>query len=521
LALANRMLKAGCLFWTSRALSAGATSAGAPAHPRLNSDISMPSGTIMSGTMSRSFGRRWLTRFFLALIAVLTVVVAPLAFVIYPTLKSYPETDFPPAKSQAEKNLQDLAHLRRLPEVERSFTDETRGVFMQALDAMERHAAELDRAAFAMGMAKAVASADNGHTNVLGLAGDYGFNAVPFRLGRFADGLFVITAAADHRDLLGAQLLAVNERPTEEIVDELRVYVGGPSNLAAEFSPNFLVSPELLHAAGHAESPDKSEFQVRYKDGTIGTVAFPALSPAHAQLEENFWPKRNLSPLLQENRDWLHVLEGVALPPYLSRPDDNYWHSYPTENVLYVQLNRMGDKGPVSIADYLSGLLDEAKQRNVRNAIVDLRFNRGGDYLLAADFSRRLPVVLPSDGKLVILTSANTFSAAISTAARLKYFAGSRGVLIGEAMGDRGHFWGEGGKTLLPNSKIAVRYTTAYHDWENGCDLSQIRTCFFLNYFYGVPAGSLVPNVAISPTFADYAGGNDPVMAEALRLLGK
>ena len=475
----------------------------------------------MTGLLSKFFGRRWVKRVLIAFAAVLIVVVAPVAFVIYPTLKAYPDTDFPPANSQAEKNLQDLAHLRRLPEVERSLTSETRGAFLQALDAMEQHAADYDKAALAMGMAKAVASADNGHTNVLGLAGDYGFNAVPFRLGRFADGLFVVIAAADHRDLLGAQILAVNGRPTEEIVDELRPYVGGPSNLAEEFSPNFLISPELLHAAGYAESPDKSEFQIRHKDGTVDTVAFAALPPAHAQLNENIWPKRNLSPLVQENGGWLHVLEGVTLPPYLSRPDDNYWHNYPTEDVLYVQLNRMGDKGPVSLADYLSGLVDEAKQRNVHNAIVDLRFNRGGDYLLAADFSRQLPAVLPSDGKLIVLTSANTFSAAISTAARLKYLAGSRGVLIGEAMGDRGRFWGEGGRTLVPNSKIAVRYTTAYHDWENGCDLSQIRTCFFLNYFYGVPAGSLVPATMISPTFSDYAVGNDPAMAEALRLLSE
>lgn len=89
-----------------------------------------------------------------------------------------------------------------------------------------------------------------------------------------------------------------------------------------------------------------------------------------------------------------------------------------------------------------------------------------------------------------MLTSANTFSAAISTAARLKYFGGTQTILIGEPMGDRLQFWGEGGRTVLPNSQITIRYTTAYHDWEHGCSLSQLRTCFLLNYFYDVPAGS-------------------------------
>ena len=113
--------------------------------------------------------------------ALLIVVSALLAFIIYPTLKPYPETSFPPAGSPAEKNLQDLAYLRRLPDVERSFTKETRAAFLQALGEMEQRAPDRDKAAMAMGVAKAVAIADNGHTNVLGLAGDYGFNTVPFR----------------------------------------------------------------------------------------------------------------------------------------------------------------------------------------------------------------------------------------------------------------------------------------------------------------------------------------------------
>ena len=86
-------------------------------------------------------------------------------------------------------------------------------------------------------------------------------------------------------------------------------------------------------------------------------------------------------------------------------------------------------------------------------------------------------------------------------------------------MGDRSQFWGEGGLTLLPNSKLAVRYTTAFHDWEHGCSLTQVTTCFLLNYVYGVPAGDLRPSVTIVPSFADYAAGKDAVMAEVMRQL--
>ena len=52
----------------------------------------------------------------------------------------------PLAASPAEKNLRDLAYLRLLPQVERSFTDQTRAAFEAALDKLVARAPELDRA---------------------------------------------------------------------------------------------------------------------------------------------------------------------------------------------------------------------------------------------------------------------------------------------------------------------------------------------------------------------------------------
>ncbi|AZO80911.1 hypothetical protein B5U98_04755 [Bosea sp. Tri-39] len=453
--------------------------------------------------------------------ALLVLIAAPLAVILYPTLKSYPKASVSVAASPRDRNLQDLAHLRRLPEVERSFTAENRAAFERAVAAIEPRAGGLDRAGLAMAAAMAVALADNGHTNVLGLAGDYGFNAVPIRLGWFADGLFVIAADEERRALLGGQVLGVNGRAIAALVEALRSYVGGPANLSREFVPNFLISPALLHAASLGETADGGAFEIRLAEGSAVSVDLAAEAAKHPPLAAQLWPKRNLSPAAEAARPvrWRHVLDGVALPAYLSRPDTNYWHDYPAADLLYLQINRVADQAPIGASRYLSDILDEAAKKPIRNAIVDLRLNRGGDYTLTADFARRLPQLLPTNGKLFILTSANTFSAAISTAAMLKHFAGTRAVLVGEPVGDRSQFWGEGGLTLLPNAKIAIRYTTAFHDWEHGCGLSQITTCFLLNYLYGVPAGSLQPAVTSAPNFADYAAGKDPVMVEVMRQL--
>ncbi|MDH4986063.1 hypothetical protein QEZ47_11045 [Aminobacter anthyllidis] len=463
---------------------------------------------------------RWLKRVAYVMAAFLIVVVMPLAFIMYPVFKPYPDASPETGDSLAEKNAQDLSHLRNMQLIERSFKPQTSLAFGQSLDELTAKASELDRPALAMAAAKAVALAQNGHTNVLGLAGGQGFNSVPLRLGWFADGLFVVRATTEHRDLLGAQVLTANGLTPDELVAALRPYVGGTDQYARELSPNFMISPELLHAARLAAKPDESEFRLRKADGSEIERTLAVLPGKGEPVTRTVWPKRDLSPIAPDKSDagWVHVLDGVDTPRYLARPGQNSWHAYlEADEILYVQLNRLRDQEPVLISDYLTGLLAEAGKRKVKHAVVDLRFSPGGNYMLATDFSRLLPEVVP-DGRIFILTSGNTFSAAISIASRLKYYAGERAVLVGEEMGDAGQMWGEGGTTIMPNSRIAFRYTTAYHDWENGCRLSQLTTCFLPNYFYGTAAGSLQPTVPVAQTFASYAAGEDAVMSEVLRL---
>jgi hypothetical protein len=464
--------------------------------------------------------RRWLLRGTLTLAALLAIVFAGLAFLLYPVWRSYPEADFPAAATAAERNGQDLDYLRQLPEIDRSFTAETRAAFIIGLDALKARAAGLDQAQLTMEVARLAALANNGHTNVITLLDDAAFKSVPLRLGFFADGLFVVKTAGENRDLLGAQVLAVNSRESEAVIASLGPFIGGPTTLLRAHAPRLIVSPELLRAASLGDSPDRADFRFRLADGseierTLTAVAYEK-SKAGA-----YWPIRDLSPVPpdKDNADWFHVLgQPDAAPLYLSRADQNYWHAALADGkLLYLQINRMRDEGTEPLGAYLDRVLEEVRRTGVKNVAVDLRLNRGGNYMLAADFARALPETLPADGRVFILTGESTFSAAISIASRLKYFSRERGIQIGTPMGDRGQMWGEGGVATLPNSKIAVRYATGYHDWEKGCRLEQITYCFLPNYIYGAAPGSLDPQVVVPFAFSEYAAGRDPVMEDVLQ----
>lgn len=453
-------------------------------------------------------------------VVLLAIPVIAAALVMYRVWRPYPEAHYPPPASQAEANRQDLDHLRKLADFDPSFTAERRAEFLRRLDALVPEAAGFDRARLAVEVARLTAIADNAHTNALIYFGTGSFRSLPIRLGSFADGLFVVKARQDNAYLLGSKLVAVDGKPIDEVLASLRNFIGGNDVMFSNHAPRLLTSPELLHAAGLGVKPTESRLRLRFSDGAEVEQVLEGGKP-EAPPRKNYWPVRDLSPvpLVSDDGGWPHVLGGrMQLPAYLSRPDQAYWHEVKADSsLLYLQINRIKNSWPEPLASYLDRVIGDVKTNKIKTVVVDLRFNRGGNYLLAADFARRLAETVPADGRIFILTGSNTYSAGIVTLARLKYFAGARGLQVGGPVGDRGQFWGEGGRTELPNSKIRFRYASAYHDWEKRCGLADIGRCFLFNYAYGVSPGSLAPEVETPLTFSDYAAGRDPAMTEVLK----
>ncbi|MGE0008195.1 MAG: hypothetical protein AB7S92_21760 [Parvibaculaceae bacterium] len=462
----------------------------------------------------------FITRSIQAVVILAAAAAAAFAYLMYPAWRSYPAADYPPAATEAERNRQDLDYLGRLPEVDRSFSKERRRAFERALERLMPLSGGFDRARLTLEAARLTALADNAHTSVLTQLSDTTFRSAPIRLGLFSDGFFVVKARGDNRDLIGAELMAVNERPVDSVITTFRPYMGGPQTLLRQFMPRLVISPELLTAAGLNGSADNGYYRFRLANGTVIDRLLTAVDGGPGKADGSYWPVRDLSPVptATDTPGWSHVLD--AAPLYLSRLDENYWHAYVDDGrILFLQLNLMRDQGHQRLSAYLAGILDLIRRKETKFVVVDLRYNRGGDYTQAADFSRDLADALPSDGRIFVLTGGNTFSAAISIVSRIRFFAGARAIQVGEPMGDRGQFWGEGGTVLLPNSKIAVRYATAYHDWENGCSLEQITTCFLFNYIYGAAPGPLIPQITGSPRFAYYASGRDMLMDEVMKII--
>lgn len=485
-------------------------------------------------------GKRLLRVAYFAGASILCLVAAYVALHIYVHHEIFkvPEpAHFPPPRNQEQARRQDLSYLQSaLESIDRSLSPQSRQRFEQQLATMARDPGSMPEASFELGIARAVAFDHNGHTNLRSFAWGLSLNSLPIRLGWFAEGLYVIEADAANADLLGARVSAEGGRAPEALAAALQNYVGGRPTFAEQLSPHFLESPAALNAAGLIPSPTEVSFELALPSGNTEDRELSALpvpvngnGPAPGSFAyafwANHWPRRDLSPVAfpGDSRSWKHVLDGLkALPLSLRNPNQLYWDTYlHGSQILYVQINAVvSQPGRPPLPQFLHGVVASVLSRKPRYAIVDLRSNSGGDYELTPAFTRDLPQALPPDGKLFILTTGNTFSAAIVMAARLKFYAGGRAMIVGEAMGDYGQFWAEGSSRIfLPNSRLMVSYATGYHDWVHGCTFRQVLICAPENYRYGVAAGSLEPTIPVRWSFKDYIAGKDTVMDTVMSII--
>jgi len=415
----------------------------------------------------------------------------------------------------------DLIFLRDqwLP-LDRSFSAAQRQEFSALVAATIDHADTMQPYEFELEVMRAVALAHNGHTYS---PTQRFLHALPIRLWWFADGLHVVSTHTDSSGLLGARIEKLGGFTPAEALAAIGPFLSGTKQRIRYLSAFYLMSPEVLHRTGATEAAESAPLVLRLRDGTVVEQTLnrvDAFDPSFKQPDRPYFAFSVLIPgdAALPGR-WPHVLDAVADPPstYRKAVDVSVAWVGEGEKVLYVRSNQIlsGDQNRLDEKLVFGVLQNEVVARRPRCVVVDLRLNQGGNFFNTILFAHALPRLLPPDGKIFVLVSRATFSAALTTAAFLKANGGDRTTLIGEPMVDADSFWAAGGVTM-PNSKIEVQYANGFHDWGAGC--TDLDTCYWPAVAFGVRGISLAPDFRIEPTFADYVGARDPVLAAAMAM---
>lgn len=244
------------------------------------------------------------------------------------------------------------------------------------------------------------------------------FRYLPVRFWVFADGIYPIAASSEYKSCLDKRLVRVG-------------IVGSSSTVPLTFEDDRKTESEILFPAVTAEE---------YDDKTQWISPRADLGPV---------PSVSLRRLFSNDINKMHLKE-------------DYWYQpFDSLKVLYFEYNRsvyLEDAAPLyRMFGAILSFLDTQKDYRL---IIDLRNNGGGEPGTADSLIQaiRIRPHLLERGKMTALVSRRTYSAAMTTAVRLRKNANA--IVIGEHPRGKPNCPSEGRDLVLKNSKALTTVST-------------------------------------------------------------
>jgi hypothetical protein len=350
--------------------------------------------------------------------------------------------------------------------------------FDNEIHAIQESIPSLTDAQIALRLARLVASAHVGHTSVSLPALKLGFRPLPITFHWFADGLTIISTTPEHTAALGTHVLKLGPFTADQALAAVAPYISYENQTYLRVaSPSYLNKMALLREIGAVGEGNTVTLTLEKAGGEPFTLT---VKPREPNLKD-------VSVI-----DELHVPESLAR----KHPKAYYWYEYlPDSRALYIQYNQCANDPKQSMSDFARELFAAIDSRPVDRAIVDLRFNGGGNSMVIGALkhglhSRHYPVF--------VLIGAGTFSSAQDNAIEMRRQLNA--TLVGESTGEKLNSYGEVRQLKLPNSGLHIQYSTEFFRMQKDSD-----------------ADALDPDIPAPLALADFLAGRDPALDAALR----
>ncbi|MCA1623704.1 MAG: hypothetical protein LC768_05480 [Acidobacteria bacterium] len=314
---------------------------------------------------------------------------------------------------------------------------------------------------------------------------------LPFHFYVFPEGLFIVDALAPYEDLIGAQVLRFDETTAERAIDATRYVNSLENDMQIIWSvSDWLKVVQTLHALKLTKNPDRVNLTILDRDGKTRTISPEPI---------NALPRQKLKAPRMPNLP--------APPLYLTKPDDQHWFEYlPEQKTLYLQFNQVSNKpNGESLAQFGLRTRDFLSKTDVRNLVVDVRRNNGGNTYLYTELLRTLiDFDADKDNRLFVLTSRWTFSAAANFIADVDRLTNA--VFVGELSSSPPLIVGsDESQIVLPYSGITGALSSTIWALTGPRDTR-----------LWIPM-----DIPIQTTAKDYFANRDPVMEAILLLVRK
>jgi hypothetical protein len=323
-----------------------------------------------------------------------------------------------------------------------------------------------------------------------------GFHVLPYRVGVYADGIWVEGADRRYARAVGGRVLSIGGVPANEALRRASTLVSRDTETwVRAVAPYLLNRAEVLHALGLADRLDAATLVVE-KEGERRTIEVAALpGPSGDGMGLPFLPRLTA--------DWVDARDGAAAPEPLWIQDRgrSYWKEYvPEHRLLYVQFNRTAEDRQETAADFFRGMREFIEANGVEKLVLDFRRNTGGEGFLTRHLVKEVVRATRVDqpGRLFAIIGPRTFSAGQLLANELERWTNV--TFVGEPTGSTPNLYGNHEFVTLPQSGLAVAVAPAWFQTAEPGDRRPFTA----------------PRVAARLTFADYRANRDPALEAVL-----
>ena len=368
--------------------------------------------------------------------------------------------------------------------------------FASMVAALDAKIPSLERHEVIVEMARIVAAVGDGHTNIYPTRDRrIGFHALPVVLTFFGDDLYIRAARESYSSLVGGRILRIGNRDVAEAYSAVKTMIGRDNEQGARYWAQYLLGmPEVLHALRVTNGFGDVPLTVLTSRGEERVTLHP-FAPVEIMTGDT-------ATLFTRRDGWIDARDrsGRPEPLWLRRTGDAF-HFERAGDVLYAQINTVGDTAAETLSDFAQRLRDEIRATKPEKVALDLRLNRGGNGALMIPVVRALiqSESIDRKGRLFAIVGPATFSAAQMFVDALEQYTNV--TFVGEPTGSKGNAYGDSRQIVLPNSGITVRASIYYwQDW-HPMDRRDATT----------------PDIPAPLTFDAYRNNIDPALAAVER----
>ncbi len=285
----------------------------------------------------------------------------------------------------------------------------SREEFAAMVGSLDAKIPALTRAEVIVELAKIVAAVGDGHTNIYPTRDPkIGFHTLPVAFTFFSDGLYIRAAHESQRALTGAKVLRIGEYDVSHAYAVVEKMIGHENEQGAHYWAQYLLAmPEVLYALGITKAADNVPLTLATSRGEEHVVVLPS-APVEIMGGDT-------ATIFNRRDGWIDARDLSRHPdPLWLRSTGDTFHFEHVGNLLYVQINKVGDKPNETLADFSRRLHDEIRATRPEKVVLDVRLNRGGDGTLIVPLIRSLVESESIDrpGRLFAIIGPATFSAA-------------------------------------------------------------------------------------------------------------